>query len=96
MFSTSKPGVPPACLIHSKESGGTLIPFDAPAGDPKRLLRKDAANGCARLVSEGKKAVRLTLWGVSGYRPYSRQEELYEAALKKANLTVDSPPEELM
>ena len=70
------------------------IPFDAPAGDPKRLLRKDAAKAVHALF-QGAKSCQITLWGVSGYRPYSRQEELYEAALKKANLTVDSPPEEL-
>lgn len=58
------------------------IPFSAPPGDKKRLLVKDAATAAEELFSRaGKEGIRLC--GVSGYRPYSRQQELYRAALEK-------------
>lgn len=52
------------------------IPFDALPDDPKRLLEKKAAQSALRLVNaacqEG-----LCLYGISGYRSYKRQQELY-------------------
>ena len=52
------------------------IPFDALPGDPKRLLEKRTAQAALRLVNaacqEG-----LCLYGISGYRSYNRQQELY-------------------
>ena len=52
------------------------IPFDAPPGDPKRLLEKRTAQAALRLVNaacqEG-----LCLYGISGYRSYRRQQELF-------------------
>ena len=44
------------------------IIFDAPVGDRKRLLAVSAAKGVEALFS----------CGVSGYRSYERQEELYQ------------------
>lgn len=52
------------------------IPFDALPGDSKRLLEITAARSAFALfkaaVQEG-----LSLFGVSGYRSYKRQKELY-------------------
>ena len=58
------------------------IPFSAPPGDAKRLLVRDAAAAAEELFHRAQKE-GLHLWGVSGYRPYTRQRELYEAALVK-------------
>ena len=70
------------------------IPFSAPPGDAKRLLVRDAAAAAEELFHRAQKE-GLHLWGVSGYRPYTRQRELYEAALvKRENLlkkTGDAP-----
>ncbi len=52
------------------------IPFDAPAGDPKRLMEKKAAHAALRLVQAACKE-GLCLYGISGYRSYKRQQELY-------------------
>ncbi len=67
------------------------IPFQAPPGDAKRLLVRE---GCcrqklfARAREEG-----LCLCGISGYRPYTRQSELYRAALaKNTSMTAVAPP----
>ena len=55
------------------------IPFDAPAKASKRLLESRAAQAAEKLFSHAFDA-GLHLAGVSGYRPYSRQLELYEHA----------------
>lgn len=52
------------------------IPFDATAGDPKRLMEKKAAHAVLRLVQAACKE-GLCLYGISGYRSYKRQQELY-------------------
>lgn len=52
------------------------IPFDAPAGHPKRLLSAPAAFAAGQLFAAAKKE-RLFLCGISGYRSYQRQKELY-------------------
>lgn len=77
------------------------IPFSAPPGDAKRLLVRDAAAAAEELFHRAQKE-GLHLWGVLGYRPYTRQRELYEAALAKrekllkrtgdAPLTAVAPP----
>ena len=53
------------------------IIFDAPVGDRKRLLAVSAAKGVEALFARGKEE-GLYLCGVSGYRSYERQEELYQ------------------
>lgn len=52
------------------------LPFDAPPGDPKRLLEIRTARAALSLIQAGRRE-GLNLCGISGYRPYSRQKELY-------------------
>ncbi len=52
------------------------IPFQAAPGDPKRLLRARAAQAAQELFQRARH-MRLQLSGVSGYRSYKRQEEIY-------------------
>lgn len=56
--------------------------FDAPTGDPKRLLSLPAAKAAARLFQAAREQ-GLLLYGISGYRSYARQQELYEAHHKQ-------------
>ena len=60
-----------------------VIPFSAPPNDQKRLLQKEAALAVTLLfdqaASEG-----IGLIGISGYRSYSRQKELYENAIQSS------------
>lgn len=58
------------------------IPFSAPPSDIKRLLVSDAATAARELFLRAEKE-DIHLCGVSGYRPYTRQKELYEAALAR-------------
>ena len=53
------------------------IIFDAPVGDRKRLLAVSAAKGVEALFARGKEE-GIYPCGVSGYRSYERQEELYQ------------------
>ncbi|MGI6070978.1 MAG: M15 family metallopeptidase [Blautia sp.] len=55
------------------------FPFDAPARDLKRKLQAKAAQAAKELF-EDCAAQGLCLYGISGYRPYNRQKELYEAS----------------
>lgn len=52
------------------------IPFDALPDDPKRLLEKRAAFAALELISRSHRE-GLNLCGISGYRSYQRQKELY-------------------
>lgn len=58
-----------------------LVPVDvefyAPINDPKRLLRKEAAEHVKQLFDCAKDQ-GISLIGISGYRTYARQSELYE------------------
>lgn len=63
----------PADLVDSG------IPFDAPPHDPKRLLESRTARAAASLFHAARKEC-LCLFGISGYRSYSRQKELYTGA----------------
>ena len=58
------------------------IIFDAPVGDRKRLLAVSAAKGVEALFARGKEE-GIYLCGVSGYRSYERQEELYQKKLRE-------------
>ena len=52
------------------------IPFDAPYGDPKRLLEEKAAHAALDLITRARQE-GLNLYGISGYRSYKRQKELF-------------------
>ena len=58
------------------------IIFDAPVGDRKRILAVSAAKGVEALFARGKEE-GIYLCGVSGYRSYERQEELYQKKLRE-------------
>lgn len=69
--------------------------FDAPVGDPKRLLCRPAAQAAAHLFHRGREQ-GIFLYGISGYRSYHRQEELYRQRLRETssdyvNLYLASP-----
>lgn len=52
------------------------LPFDAPPNDSRRLLEAKAAKAALRLINAGQQE-GLSLFGISGYRSFSRQKELY-------------------
>ena len=52
------------------------IPFDAAPGDQKRLLEKETARAALDLIRRSHRE-GLNLCGISGYRSYERQKELY-------------------
>lgn len=52
------------------------LPFDAPLDNPKRLLERRTAQAALRLINSSQWE-GLCLFGISGYRSYSRQKELY-------------------
>lgn len=66
------------------------IPFNAPSGDERRLLEKSAARAAVRLFTQAA-LEQIGLVGVSGYRSYERQKELYEDALKRKSSAVAPP-----
>ncbi len=53
------------------------IPFQAPPGCPKRLLRAQAAQAAEELFEKARQQ-GLSLWGISGYRSYARQRDIYQ------------------
>lgn len=57
------------------------ILFTAPANDTRRLLLAPAADAAEKLFSRGKEE-NIYLCGVSGYRSYERQEQLYQERQK--------------
>ena len=61
------------------------IPFDAPTSDPKRLLRRNAALAAQCLFNRSA-ACGLELWGISGYRSFERQQEIYRNSIKKKGI----------
>lgn len=54
------------------------FPFDAPAGAEKRLMEASACEAAEELFADCA-AQGFCLYGVSAYRPYTRQKELYLA-----------------
>lgn len=54
----------------------TGIPFDALPGNPKRLMEINAARAAHFLFTAAQKEGH-NLFGISGYRSYNRQKELY-------------------
>lgn len=59
------------------------VPFDATYEDPKRLLRKEAALALEGLFARAA-ASGLTLYGISGFRSFERQTEIYQESLENA------------
>lgn len=51
------------------------IPFRASPGDPKRLLRAQAACAAEELFRRAHR-MQIDLYGISGYRSYDRQAEI--------------------
>ena len=66
------------------------IIFDAPVGDRKRLLAVNAAKAVEELFARGKEE-GIYLCGVSGYRSYERQEELYRKKLREQPQGSETP-----
>ena len=64
------------------------IPFYAPGNDPRRLLHPAAASAAEQLF-ESAHQNKIYLWGISGYRSYERQKELYQAASGRSTV---APP----
>lgn len=64
--------------------------FDAPAGDARRLLEASAAKAAERLFARGKEE-EIYLCGISGYRSYERQEELYQKKLQEQKKESQDP-----
>lgn len=60
------------------------VPFDTPPGDSKRLLARPAALAAGKLFRQAQ-AQGLFLYGISGYRSYQRQEELYLKRLSETS-----------
>lgn len=53
------------------------VPFDAGEGEVKRMMERRAARAARALFEEGSRQ-GVSLVGISGYRPYSRQKELFD------------------
>lgn len=66
------------------------IPFFAPCCDERRFLQKDAAAAALGLFTQGV-LENIRLIGISGYRSYKRQAELYENAVKRGSIAVAPP-----
>lgn len=52
--------------------------FDAAMDDPKRLMDAQACEAAAEMFRDCA-AAGFSLYGISAYRPYKRQQELYQA-----------------
>ena len=61
------------------------FPFAAAEHAEKRLLRSTAAQAAKALIEYGK-SFGCSLYGISGYRSYARQQEIYEKRLAQAGL----------
>ncbi len=59
------------------------FPFLAAGSEEKRLLCSAAAESARRLIEYGK-SFGCHLAGISGYRSYARQQEIYETRLREA------------
>jgi LAS superfamily LD-carboxypeptidase LdcB len=61
----------PSHLVEPK------VRFNFNYKDDKRLMRKDAAAALEKMFRAAKKKKKVILYGVSGYRSYHRQREIY-------------------
>ncbi|MGI6007146.1 MAG: M15 family metallopeptidase [Ruminococcus sp.] len=73
-----------------KDLTESIFPFCAPKGNPKKFLRKEAADWAALLFAQAKWN-NIHLFGVSAYRSYSRQQQLYEERMAFLNYPADNP-----
>lgn len=80
--------LPPDYIPDDLEEVG--IPFCAPPGSEKRFLRKKASKAAVRLFTQAA-LDKMGLVGVSGYRSYRRQNELYKDALRRRSSEVAPP-----
>lgn len=53
------------------------IPFDAQKGEMKRKMEYRAGRAAQRLFAQGARQ-GMDLYGISGFRPYGRQKELFD------------------
>lgn len=60
------------------------ILFDAPLNDKRRLLSLPAARAVHLLFQSGRNQ-GIFLYGISGYRPYDRQKEIYDKRLRESS-----------
>lgn len=58
------------------------IPFDTSGYAERKLMRKEAAEAIERLFAAAKKA-GYTLYGISGYRSYERQKDIFVSNILK-------------
>ncbi|KNF07058.1 D-alanyl-D-alanine carboxypeptidase [Gottschalkia purinilytica] len=58
------------------------VPFTFEGDLPKKKLRKEAAEALEEMFREAKKE-NIRLYGVSGYRPYEAQEQVYQERVDK-------------
>lgn len=65
------------------------IPFAAAAGDPKGLMESKAARAVQSLFTHCAQAHEAHLYGISGFRSYERQKELF---LKNPSSLYIAPP----
>ncbi len=57
------------------------IPFHICEPDSRRMLCRPAAEAARQLFCYSR-AFHISLYGISGYRPYERQQEIYNASLQ--------------
>lgn len=53
------------------------IPFESTEFSEKQQMRQEAASAIEKLFEAAREEKRLNLYGISGYRSYIRQEEIY-------------------
>src|SRR5699024_5650102 len=80
--------LPPDYIPDDLEEAG--IPFCAPPGSEKRLLRRKASKAAGRLFTQAA-LDKMGIIGISGYRSYKQQEELYLDALPRKMYAVAAP-----
>lgn len=78
--------VPPNLVVPN-------IPFTCHAYDPKKQMRKEAAQALEQLFAQAKHN-KISLTGVSGYRSYERQAQIYARNLQisPAKARFSAPP----
>lgn len=60
-----------------KDLVNVRIRFSFDYSSDKRKLRKEAARALEKMFREAKKKKKIILYGVSGYRSYKRQQQIY-------------------
>lgn len=60
-----------------KDLVNVKVRFSFDYSSDKRKLRKEAARALEKMFREAKKTKKIILYGVSGYRSYKRQQQIY-------------------